>query len=181
MTTEDPKTGIEVPSEPKPGTPKMESEAPRSDAPELKPVARRRMLRKIGGLVAGFAAVGTVLAGLVGYWTTYRTVTKEILAPVPAVGGKLASAPRLSLVVLPFANMSGDPEQDYFADALTDDLTTDLSHLAASFVIAHSTALTYKGKAVDPKQLGRELGLRSGRQRAAGRRDDHRQRTTDLY
>jgi adenylate cyclase len=164
MTTEDPKTEIEVPRsdapEPKPGAPKMESEAPRSAAPELKPVARRRMLRKIGGLVAGFAAVGTVLAGLVGYWTTYRTVTKEILAPVPAVGGKLASAPRLSLVVLPFANLSGDPEQDYFADALTDDLTTDLSHLAASFVIAHSTALTYKGKAVDPKQLGRELGVR---------------------
>ena len=53
---------------------------------------------------------------------------------------KLASAPRLSIVVLPFANLSGDPEQDYFADGLTDDLTTDLSHLPDSFVIGRSTA-----------------------------------------
>ena len=59
------------------------------------------------------------------------------------------------------AGLSGDPEQDYFAQALTADLTTDLSHfLFTSFVIAHSTALTYKGQAVDPKQLGRELGVR---------------------
>ena len=77
------------------------------------------------------------------------------------VDDKLAKAPRLSLVVLPFANLSGDPEQDYFAQALTADLTTDLSHfLFTSFVIAHSTALTYKGQAIDPKQLGRELGVR---------------------
>ena len=70
-----------------------------------------------------------------------------------------SSAPRLSLVVLPFANLSGDPGQDYIADGLTDDLTTDLSHLPDSFVIAHSTALTYKGKAVEAKQL-RKLGVR---------------------
>src|SRR5208282_2329084 len=77
-----------------------------------------------------------------------------------AVEDKLASEPRLSIVVLPFANLSGDPEQDYFADGLTDDLTTDLSHLSDSFVIAHTTALTYKGKAVDAKEIGRELGVR---------------------
>ena len=76
-----------------------------------------------------------------------------------AVEDKLARAPRLSLVVLPFANLSGDPEQEYIADGLTDDLTTDLSHLPDSFVIAHSTALTYKGKAVEAKQL-RKLGVR---------------------
>ncbi len=83
--------------------------------------------------------------------------------PAPTVAStqdKLASAPRLSVVVLPFANLSGDPEHDYFADGLTDDLTTDLSHLPGSFVIAHNTALTYKGKAVDAKQVGRELGVR---------------------
>ena len=77
-----------------------------------------------------------------------------------AANEKLAHAPRLSIVVLPFANLSGDPEQDYFADGLTDDLTTDLSHLPDSFVIAHDTALTYKGKPVDAKQLGRDLGVR---------------------
>ena len=80
--------------------------------------------------------------------------------PVASTQDKLASAPRLSIVVLPFANLSGDPEQDYFADGLSDDLTTDLSNLPDSFVIAHTTALTYKGKAVDVKEIGRELGVR---------------------
>ena len=79
------------------------------------------------------------------------------------LGGRLtkpAQAARLSIVVLPFGNISGDKEQDYFADGLTDDLTTDLSHLADSFVIARNTAFTYKGKPVDVKQIGRELGVR---------------------
>ena len=77
-----------------------------------------------------------------------------------SVDDKLANAPRLSIVVLPFENLSGDKEQDYFADAITDDLTTDLSHLPDSFVIARNTAFTYKGKPVDVKQIGRELGVR---------------------
>jgi adenylate cyclase len=62
--------------------------------------------------------------------------------------------------VLPFANLSPDPEQEYFVDAITDDLTTDLSRIADSFVIARSTAFTYKGKAVDVRQVARELGVR---------------------
>jgi TolB-like protein len=68
--------------------------------------------------------------------------------------------PALSVVVLPFANLSADPEQDYFADAITDDLTTDLSRIADSFVIARTTAFTYKGKAVDVRQVAHELGVR---------------------
>jgi TolB-like protein/Tfp pilus assembly protein PilF len=72
----------------------------------------------------------------------------------------LQSAPRLSIVVLPFANMGGDPEQDYFVDGVTESLTTDLSRIAGSFVIARNTAFTFKGKAVDVKQLGRELNVR---------------------
>ena len=68
--------------------------------------------------------------------------------------------PRLSIVVLPFANLSDDPKQEYFADGITDDLTTDLSRISGSFVIARSTAFTYKGKPVDVKQIGRELGVR---------------------
>jgi adenylate cyclase len=82
------------------------------------------------------------------------------LAGSAAADGKLANAPHLSIVVLPFANLSSDPEQDYFADAVTDDLTTDLSHLHDSFVIARNTAFTFKGKAVDVKQIGRDLGVR---------------------
>jgi len=69
-------------------------------------------------------------------------------------------APRLSIVVLPFANLSNDPEQEYFADGITEDLTTDLSRITGSFVIARSTAFTYKGKPIQAKQLGRELGVR---------------------
>jgi adenylate cyclase len=77
-----------------------------------------------------------------------------------SVDDKLANAPRLSIVVLPFENLSGDKEQDYFADGITDDLTTDLSHLSDSFVIARNTAFTYRGKPIDAKQIGRELGVR---------------------
>jgi TolB-like protein/class 3 adenylate cyclase len=70
------------------------------------------------------------------------------------------SAPRLSIVVLPFANISGDPEQDYFVDGVTESLTTDLSRISGTFVIARNTAFSYKGKSVDVRQLGRELKVR---------------------
>jgi TolB-like protein len=70
------------------------------------------------------------------------------------------SAPRLSLVVLPFANIGGDAEQDYFVDGVTESLTTDLSRISGSFVIGRHTAFTYKNKAVDLKQVGRELNVR---------------------
>jgi TolB-like protein/class 3 adenylate cyclase len=70
------------------------------------------------------------------------------------------SAPRLSIVVLPFANIGGDPEQDYFVDGVTESLTTDLSRIRGSFVIGRHTAFTYKGKAVELKKIGRELNVR---------------------
>jgi adenylate cyclase len=81
-------------------------------------------------------------------------------APVRLAGPAMPAAPRLSIVVLPFANLSNDPKQEYFADALTEDLTTDLSRIDGMFVIARGSAFTYKGKAADPKQIGRELGVR---------------------
>jgi TolB-like protein/class 3 adenylate cyclase/Flp pilus assembly protein TadD len=68
--------------------------------------------------------------------------------------------PRLSIVVLPFANLGGDPEQEYFVDGVTENLTTDLSRISGSFVIARNTAFTYKGKPHDVKQIGRELNVR---------------------
>jgi TolB-like protein/Flp pilus assembly protein TadD len=70
------------------------------------------------------------------------------------------SPPRLSIVVLPFANLSGDPEQEYFVDGVTESLTTDLSRISGAFVIARNTAFIFKGKAVDVKKLGRELNVR---------------------
>ena len=75
-------------------------------------------------------------------------------APTPS------SPPHLSIVVLPFANLGGDPEQEFFVDGVTESLTTDLSRIAGSFVIGRNTAFTYKGKAVGLRQIGRELGVR---------------------
>ena len=68
--------------------------------------------------------------------------------------------PRVSIVVLPFANMTGEPEQEYFVDGVTETLTTDLSHINGALVIGRNTAFTYKGKPVDLKRLGRELNVR---------------------
>jgi adenylate cyclase len=82
------------------------------------------------------------------------------MAPARLAPASGPSAPRLSIVVLPFANLSNDPEQEYFADALTEDLTTDLSRIEGMFVIARGTAYTFKGKTGDAKQVGRELGVR---------------------
>lgn len=68
--------------------------------------------------------------------------------------------PRLSIVVLPFANLAGDPGQQYFVDAITEDLTTDLSRAADMLVISRATAFTYKDRPLTAKRIGRELGVR---------------------
>jgi adenylate cyclase len=81
-------------------------------------------------------------------------VAESLAAPVTP------AARRLSIVVLPFTNLSGDPDQDFFADGITDEVTTDLSRIDDGFVIARHTAFTYKGKPVDVRELGRELGVR---------------------
>lgn len=70
------------------------------------------------------------------------------------------SAPRLSIVVLPFANFGGNPDQEYFVDGITESLTTDLSRIPSAFVIARNTAFTFKNKPVDARVVGRELGVR---------------------
>jgi adenylate cyclase len=96
------------------------------------------------------AAIATVFAIIVaGGW--YGFVAGRSVAP---------GAGHLSIVVLPFANLSGDASQDYFADGVTENLTTDLSRLSGSFVIARNTAFTYKGKNADARQIGKELGVR---------------------
>ena len=79
---------------------------------------------------------------------------------VAAPSSDKARPPRLSIVVLPLANMSGDPEQDYFVDGVTESLTTDLSRMRSCLVIGRNTAFTYKGKAVDLREIGRELNVR---------------------
>ncbi len=120
--------------------------------------SRTRGFQAFGAMFAAALTLALLGAGWLG-WRTWL-LPREPAATVVAVPDKLATAPRLSIVVLPFENLSGDPEQEYFADGITDDLTTDLSHLPDSFVIARGTAFTYKGKPVDAKQIGRELGVR---------------------
>src|SRR5258705_5700403 len=79
--------------------------------------------------------------------------------PDPSAGNlTLPDGP--SIAVLPFVNLSADPEQDFFADGMVDDIITALSHFKALFVIARNSSFTYKGRAVDVKQIGRELGVR---------------------
>jgi adenylate cyclase len=95
-------------------------------------------------------------------------------APTPAASSPEKFAPpRLSIVVLPFANIGGDPDQEYFVDGVTESLTTDLSRMRGMLVIGRNTAFTFRGKAVDLKRIGRELNVRyvleGSVQRAGGR------------
>ena len=90
----------------------------------------------------------------------YAVVRDGLGARDSSITPSPAAAPHLSIVVLPFANMGGDPEQDYFVDGVTESLTTDLSRINGAFVIACNTAFTFKGKRVDVKKLGRELNVR---------------------
>ena len=86
---------------------------------------------------------------------------KELKTTVsPELKPALALPDKPSIAVLPFQNMSGDPEQDYFADGMVEEIITALSHFKALFVIARNSSFTYKGRAVDVKQVGRELGVR---------------------
>jgi adenylate cyclase len=105
---------------------------------------------------AALLAVSFLAASKQSQWSWSGSKLPGQTASIQGIG----EVPRLSLVALPFTNLSGDPEQEYFADGITDDLTTDLSHLAGSFVIARNTAFSYKGKSVDVKQVGRDLGVR---------------------
>jgi adenylate cyclase len=110
------------------------------------------------------AAAAALVIGLGTWWLSPAMRSSPV--PTVAVGTdatpieQAAVVPRLSIVVLPFANLGNDPEQQYFADGITDDLTTDLSRIGHAFVISRNTAFTYRNKAVTAKQIGRELGVR---------------------
>jgi TolB-like protein/DNA-binding winged helix-turn-helix (wHTH) protein len=120
----------------------------RADARSAAPAARKspRLWRAVIAAVAsGLCLVIAVVAAVNWRWFSPR---------------ENASAPRLSIVVLPFTNLSNDPDQQYFADGINEDLTTNLSRIAHSFVISRNTAFTYRNKPVDTKQIARELGVR---------------------
>jgi adenylate cyclase len=127
---------------------------------------RRRAL--FPGRRAGFAiAVSLIALMVIGGVGVFTLTGRNAVAPF--------DAKHLSLVVLPFKNLSGDPSQDYFADGVTDNLTNDLSRIRDSFVIASSTALTYRGKTFDAKEIGKQLAVRYALEGAV-QRDQNRLR-----
>jgi adenylate cyclase len=110
------------------------------------------------------AATAVLVIAVIAWWVwpTMRsspTPPAAVSAAATSIARPLV-APRLSIIVLPFTNLSNDPEQQYFADAVTEDLTTDLSRIGHMFVISRNTAFTYRNKPVDGKQIGRDLGVR---------------------
>jgi TolB-like protein/DNA-binding SARP family transcriptional activator len=118
-------------------------------------------------ITAILALTGSLIAGLWAFsehfWSEKPAMGTQnsALTPETAAATRTTPAPSLSIVVMPFVNLSGDAAQEYFADGITDSLTTDLSRaLPGSFVVARETAFTYKGKAIDARQIGRELHVR---------------------
>jgi adenylate cyclase len=125
----------------------------------LAPEPRTRRSRSPWRLAIIFAFVlAIIFAGRFFNWfdqSTRAPVTTRLMAPAAS-----RDPPRFSIVILPFANLSGDQGQDYFADGITENLTTDLSRMRDMFVIARNTAFTYKGKSIDAKAIGSELNVR---------------------
>jgi adenylate cyclase len=122
----------------------------------LFPIGSTRRLAAIPARAIA-AVVGAVLVlGVSAWWIWSTTKPAPVATSIPAP----LVAPRLSIVVLPFTNLSSDPDQQYFADGIADDLTTDLSRITDMFVIARNTAFTYRNKPFTAKQIGRELGVR---------------------
>ena len=141
---------VGVPAQAKPATELKAPEKP----PEPKP--RSALLPLIAGIVAFIVVAGGAWYFLAGT----RTAPAVATAPAPVASNAAPAPAHLSVVVLPFTNLSGDPSQDYFADGITENLTTDLSRIRNSFVIARNTAFTFKGKSIDAKEIGKQLGVR---------------------
>jgi adenylate cyclase len=141
---------VGVPAQAKPATELKAPEKP----PEPKP--RSAFLP----LIAGIVAFIVVAAGAWYFLAGTRTAPAVATAPAPVASNAAPAPAHLSVVVLPFTNLSGDPSQDYFADGITENLTTDLSRIRNSFVIARNTAFTFKGKSIDAKEIGKQLGVR---------------------
>jgi len=131
---------------------------------------RSRSRRALFGVVIAMLVLAAIVAASWWHWSTAPGMgplaSQQVGAPAipasppPDQGARTVPAPRLSIVVLPFTNLSNDPEQEYFADGITEDLTVDVSRIAGAVVIARNSAFAYKGTAADPKKIGRELGVR---------------------
>jgi TolB-like protein/class 3 adenylate cyclase/TolA-binding protein len=133
---------------------------PAASAAPMASRSRRRVL-----MLACVVVLLLGAAGGAGWWFYRPLLLRSVLlggssSPDPPINVSLAKAPRLSIVVLPFENMSGDPKDNYLAEGITEDITTDLSRLTGMFVIARESAYTYQGKSIDVRKVGEELGVR---------------------
>jgi adenylate cyclase len=127
---------------------------------EAKP-AEPKKRSSLAPLALGIAALVIVVAAGAWYFLANRAAPVTTTPPAPVASNAAPAEPaHLSIVVLPFTNLSGDASQDYFADGITENLTTDLSRIRGSFVIARNTAFTFKGKSIDAKEIGKQLGVR---------------------
>src|SRR5271163_2048518 len=139
--------------------PESIAELPMTDAPISVPRRRYSNVTPVAGAVAALLVIAAV-----GWWVwpMARPTSTPAIAVATGATSSIAqplAAPHLSIVVLPFANLSNGPDQQYFADGITEDLTTDLSRLADMLVISRDSAFTYKNKAVNARQIGRQLGV----------------------
>jgi adenylate cyclase len=116
-------------------------------------------LKHAKGIIVAIAGGGAVLSGLVGYYTTYQTVASGV-STAPSATASVANIRPLSVVVLPFANQTGDAQKGYIADGLTTSITSDLLRIRDAFVISSATAFTYRDKPVTAQQVGKEVGVR---------------------
>jgi TolB-like protein/class 3 adenylate cyclase/Flp pilus assembly protein TadD len=107
-----------------------------------------------------FLGIAALLALLAAAGWHGFTANRPAAVPAAVAPSAPVEAAHLSIVVLPFKNLSGDSGQDYFADGITENLTTELARVPDSFIIARNTAFTYKGRSVDAKEIGKELGVR---------------------
>src|SRR5271167_1924961 len=147
------------------GTEMTDSAPPEASppVPGARPAASRLakllgQIKRFRGPIAAIAAFGAILSGLLGYWSAYQTVQK-VVVPKSAPAIVTADAGPLSIVVLPFQNLTGDANQAYVADGLTASLTADLSRIRDAFIVNSATAFAYKDKPLTARQVGKDLGV----------------------
>ena len=166
------KPSAKTPAPPAPSVP--EEPAHEVVTPTSIPTWPTRLLARLktlkGAIVAG---VGAVLGGLAGFWNAYQAARSSMpsASSVLAIVGKGDAGP-LSIVVLPFANLTGDPQQAYLADGIAAAVTADLSRIRDAFIVSTATAFAYRDKAITVQQIGTELGVRFALQGGVQRNGD---------
>ncbi len=140
------------------GSPGSEVRSPKLRSPKLRRVGTAHRSWAVGTVMGLLFIAGTLAA--LRYFSSAKLSPPDSALRTEAAPAALPLPDRPSIIVLPFVNMSKDPDQEYFSDGLTEVLTGDLSKISSLFVIARNTAFTYKGKAANVQDVGRELGVR---------------------